>query len=264
MLRSSPSARAEWKALLGWACCALPWVALLTAVGDIRAVAQDSSTETARQLFEDAAVAADAGRLAEAESLLERSLALAPRASTAFNLAAVHHEAGEDEQAERMIGEIRRGDYGDVPDAVTERLDGLQSVVRSGLGRLQLEVDGAFDATLTVLVDGERWGEVVGASRELYLAPGRRTVEVSAGEQQQRRTVRILKGRSTTAEVIFEVLSVRAPRAEESESSWGVWLAVGLGTAVVAGLIVGAVFLFAPSQEEDPVWGSAEALGGGL
>src|SRR5512147_3037867 len=96
------------------AACAL---ALALGVGVARAddAERGAAEEQARQLFDEGKDAMAVGRFSEAKDRFERSLALVPRASPAFNLAVALRGMGRPKEASDVLTRLLGGEYGDLP-----------------------------------------------------------------------------------------------------------------------------------------------------
>gem|GEM_PF-3244533 len=157
--------------------------------------AKGSDASGARELFGVALLRIQSGRFAEARDLLEESLALTPRAGTAFNLAVANRGAGDLLKARELLDELLQGKYGELSSSQEADARGLHSEIKSQIGKLQISVEGTTEAE--VRVDGERAGVVRSGQGPLQVEvdPGRRLVSVSAPDyKEEEREVRVEPG----------------------------------------------------------------------
>ena len=102
----------------------------------------------ARALFEQATEALQAGRFAEAVKSLRTSMEIAPRASTAFNLAVALRGTGDAVAAEAMFARLLTAELGPVEPAKLEQVKQLSAEVTAEIATLRIVVSGAEDAEL--------------------------------------------------------------------------------------------------------------------
>lgn len=234
------------------------------------AQAQDAVTR-ARELFDAADGAADEGRIADAMQLYQESLALSPRPGTAYNLAVVMLSAGRSVDAADTIRRLLAGEYGEVSGALRARGEALASEAERRISVLRLRLDGPSGSSLRI--DGELLPDIeLGVPLELRVDPGNhRLLARGPHGQLVEREVELVPGARREVEFAIEAVTEgsgapeeAATRPDESEEDvWSEpWLHIGLGVALVAGVValglgVSGVFDPAPS---DPVWEHAEAL----
>lgn len=135
------------------------------------AVARADDPERARQLFEGATTAREAGRWDEARQLLEQSLSASPRFTTAWNLVTVLEHERDLAGAEQLLERIRTGAFG--------ALDAERTAsVTARLAELTPRI-----ATLDITSPEAAGGEVRVAGRLVARldASGRARVRVSPG-----------------------------------------------------------------------------------
>lgn len=164
------------------------------------AAAQDLD---ARARFERALVAIADGRYASAVSDLEASLALAPRPSTAFNLAIAQRGTGELLAAEATFDALLAGHYGALDDARVAQATALRDEVRAQIGSLSILVEGAPGPRVTV--DGTEVHAGPDGRFEVRVSPGTRRVAVTALEHRlATRTVEVAPGARLALTVTLE------------------------------------------------------------
>lgn len=135
--------------------------------------------QEARTAFERGVAAIEAGRYADGVALLERSLELLPRASTAFNLAVARRGTGDFVGARNALRSILDGRYGDIDARAQQRAEQLLVEAESEVGRLVLVIDGGRHIRVTV--DGQGVGTLTEPGRlELEVNPGVRRLGVVA------------------------------------------------------------------------------------
>ncbi len=227
--------------------------------------------EEARALFERGNALAARQRWPEALEAFQRSLALAPRPSTRFNVAMSLLRVGQVRAALGAFDEYLRT----APDTERERVERAQRMreeAREALATLTLE---HVPSGAAVLVDGVlEPGD--GAHRELRLDPGLRRVEVrTRGGGDERFEVTLSHGSRTTRVVQITDLSAsdsigprtphpsasiasvtdarpreeRAPPVTSRPWFWGI---LGGSAALVTVAVVLGVVLGAPAAEPFP------------
>jgi hypothetical protein len=212
----------------------------------LTAASVQAQESEARSLFDEGRAALDARRWSEARQLLERSLELHSRASTAFNLALALHALDEVVRATELCDGVLGGVYGPIDGDRRARADEVCRDIRADLCVVVIEVTGAD--RIAIHVDGERVREVPDrGSVEVTLDPGRhvigaRSPGASVGDE---RVVRLERGERATI-----ALGVSGGRDAEAESSSFAWWAVAVGAAAVA--LAGAIVAIVLLQPEDP------------
>ncbi|MCA9581331.1 MAG: hypothetical protein KC416_06020 [Myxococcales bacterium] len=215
------------------------------------------AVERAKKLFEDGNAVLNQGRFAEARDLFRSSLALVPRASTAFNLAVALRGTGESTAAVVELEVLLAGKMGALPPDKRDEVKRLLEQVRADLATLHIEACGAKD--LVVRINGEIERDVVPCR------PFRKTVDAG------RYTVTVSAPRAETGErnVVLNRggvvrVDIRIEQREEEETSLLTSPVFWIGAAVVvAGAATATVLLTtgdSASPTTDPVTGSAVTL----
>lgn len=217
-------------------------VFLSTGLSPSFAVAQDAATlEHARALFEAGVEALDAGRFAEAAPLLERSLALNPRPSVAFNLAFARVGMGQPVEARRVLDRLLAGDVGPVDPDLRARAEAKRAEATSMIAHLDVLPE---PVEADVRVDGAPTPSPVG----LELDPGPHVIDVTArGFLDHQRALRLPPGARRTLRVTLSEAPPPAAPIEESEWFWGTLAAVA--AIGVVGVVVG-VALYEDGQPD--------------
>ncbi|MEZ4251739.1 MAG: hypothetical protein R3B99_26290 [Polyangiales bacterium] len=159
---------------------------------------ESARAEQARALFERGLSAAESGAHADALVHFERSFALVPRASTAFNVAVQHARLGRPTAALRALDAL---DPLQPTELDRRDADMLRVRLRDALSTLVVRMP----AHATLWVDG---GPIAGdgAERTLVLDPGTHRLEARVeGYLPARREVTLLEG--VTAEERFELVA---------------------------------------------------------
>jgi len=218
----------------------------------------------ARRLFEEGMAELQAERPGAAAERFETSLALSPRAATAFNLALALRDAERPREAWRVVDRLLDGAYGVVDDDRRPDVERLRDDLAARLAELEVRLAGAPRARLTI--DGDDQGELAeGEARTTMLAPGTHEL-VAAVEDGPSLEERIELTAGERARVLFNVTTGHATVDQDGGAGDGggasPWLWVGLGGAVlVAGAVVLAVVLASDGQPTvDDVWGRHETL----
>lgn len=154
---------------------ALLWVAATPSVqGQTR-----EQTREARNLFEEAERAQEAGRYAEARDLYRRSLEVVPRPGSAFNLAVCLRGTGEILQSVQTFDALLGDEYGPLEAAQRSEVTRLRQEANAEVARLRIEASGA-DA-IEIRVDGVRVEEISdGQTIEWRVNPGEHVVTATA------------------------------------------------------------------------------------
>jgi hypothetical protein len=233
---------------------ALPLLAILTLAGTASAQARDD-TARARALFEEASTAVAEGRLAEAQELFRESLALEPRAATAFNLAVALRESGAFAEALDTYEALLAGDYGEL--SREQRRDVRASIeeTRASLGRVIVTVNGADD--VLILVDGRTLQRVDdGARVEVVVDPGEHVVTARAADIRPiDEEVRVGRGESRNVELDLAPWATDETGHDETGDGGGLfsspWPWIIFGAVVLAGAAV-AIAVTVGSGEPEP------------
>jgi len=241
---------------------------------------QAGDVEQARALFEEGLRALDAGDPMRASAILSRSLELAPRASTAFNLAVAYRRTDRPVDASRLARALARGEYGPLEEARRAQVELLLEATRSAVAELVVSVSGV--ATAAVSIDGEPAGHTQGdAPLRVLVAPGSRIVEATApGRAPARVTIHADPGAARQAHIVLggapavrgsmlpgERIVGERPRhasavGDEDDGGAGIWPWVGAGAALaLAAAAVLVIVLASPRAESDPVFGDTATLG---
>lgn len=240
-------------------------IALMALVIGRSAHAQEASVVEAQRLFEEAMQSARAGHFEEARAGLTRSLALAPRVPTAFNLVAAIADMGDFAAAARMLERLQSGEFGEVPAALEERMLSVEAEIRSHLGVLRVRATGAPEPA-RVVIDGASPRALDGESLDVYVLPGEHSVVGLAGDQRltQTVTVELLGVREVvlpfTPQTAPEELSLDVTELPPDQGGDDTALHWGIGVGAVV-LVLGAVGLVLgltlTGDDCDPVWGCA-------
>lgn len=140
--------------------------------------AQEASAAEARALFEGAVQAIEEGRFSDAVTALRRSLALEPRAPTAFNLAVALRGVGEARESRALFDRLLAGEFGPLPEARRAQVQPLRDEVAAEVAQLQVTVEGPDAPTLTV--DGAEVAPSEPRAFALELDPGEHVVRATA------------------------------------------------------------------------------------
>jgi hypothetical protein len=154
----------------------------------------------ARSLFELGVEAVEAGRYAEAEELLARSLATQPRLSTAYNLAIARRGIGDALGARAVLRDIVGGTYGPIPAAQRDTIEALLDESQARIARLTIELEAAPPGA-RLSIDGrpvsaeERGAGALGI--EVEVSPGaRQVVAIAPDHEPVERTIELAPGAS--------------------------------------------------------------------
>jgi hypothetical protein len=215
--------------------------------------------EECRVLFAGADAAADHGRMAEAADLYARSLALCPRAPTAYTLAVVLAGAGRFVDAERMLSRLLDGELGEVSDALRTVSEDARRAARTRIAVVDVALDAP--AATTLRFDGELTAPHADGALRVRTDPGPHVLLAQSPDGRSvERALELEPGASVRVSLAIAPLEIDAP----SHDAWSEpWLHVLLGVALAAGgaaLAVGLVVADQPPSIDDPVWAHAEAL----
>lgn len=211
--------------------------------------------EDARALFERGTEAVDQGRFADAEPDLARSLAMAPRPATAFNLVVALEGLERPVQASVVCTALLANEYGELTTSQRSEADARCAAVRSRLAHLVVRATG--DVTMEIRVDGRSIGSIApGARLEAELDPGWHHVSASAsGRGSVERSVSLTRGDRTE-------LPIEAGPREESgggAASTGdrATPSTGPDVSLIVGLVLGAAALVGGAVVVGVVLGTA-------
>jgi hypothetical protein len=227
-------------------------LSLVAPATDARAQSEDGQSDLAtpedaeaeaERYFREARDAFDAQRYADAQRLLEESLSLSPRASTAINLARVLRSLGKQLEIIVTIEALLAGRYGEVAaERLTEARE-LMAEARQNLATIVVRASG--EDSVAIRVDGIRVNELGdGDAYEQELDPGEHVI-IGVTDDGRLREVSVDLGSGERREVALSF----SPRPEREASEGGssgtspwVWVAIAGGVLAV-GAIVLAVFL---------------------
>lgn len=211
--------------------------------------------------FDAAERARREGRLADAEQLLRRSLAVEPRTETAFNLGAVLADLGRHREAHATFREVADEAYGPLsPERARIVRERLEASHRA-LGHVRVRV--RTSQPTEVRVDGELRGELASTDvLVLVVDPGTRHVRIASGAWSVERRLVLAGGEESAIEVRVPDLDLTIA---ERPSRRRVIVSATVAALVVVGAGIALGFaLRSPDRArvEDPVWGSVWTLGG--
>lgn len=225
--------------------------------------AQGTADDEARALFEEASGHIRAGDLAAGRDLLERSLELAPRATTAFNLAVVLRAMGRSVEAGRYLEALAAGRYGELSSTLRVEIGNLSDQVDGEVVRVVFTTDDSESATVSI--DGDEVGTVAANERlEARVDPGEHTVEArTADGRRHQEELSVVRGDYRSVALIFA--DVRSENGQTDDGGSFVsspWFWIGAAAVVAAAAIV-TVLLVSNSEPEridDEIWGSGTTL----
>jgi hypothetical protein len=200
----------------GWSILLSLGVLLAAAAGrPMRTYAQD---DDARSLFREGLQLADQERWGEAIVYFRRSRTLEDRPSTMFNLGVALLRAAQYNEALVVFEDFQRASD-PVRDAESRaEVERFAAMARSSRARLELRVD---PSAAVLSIDGQA-SDSTGATREIWLDPGRHVILVEApGHTSRTLHLSFLPGEQTTTEVeliagthVEPVAATSAPSAE--------------------------------------------------
>lgn len=169
------------------------------AVSSVRAQDLD-----ARALFDEAIGDIGQGRYAVAVEKLRRSLELAPRTATAFNLGVALRGTGDSLAATQVFDEVLAGRYGPIDAEQTAQVAALRDEVRRDLVTLTIRVTTGAD--VLVAVDGREVATLErGAETTVTVNPGTRRITGQATDFEPARTeITVERGSTRTVELALE------------------------------------------------------------
>ncbi|MFT5358906.1 MAG: tetratricopeptide (TPR) repeat protein [Polyangiales bacterium] len=228
------------------------WISSVQGVAASPAAAQGvNDTAIARQLFTAGVAHAEGDRWTEAEDAFERSLRLAPRPVTRYNLAGAQAEAGHVvaaiENYRRFVREARDARYDAYRTHADEELERLLPLV----GRMRLEVTGLEpDDQLTL--DGYEL-DVAAVGVIVPLDPGGHEVAIERHGATDTTRFEIVSGETQDVELIVAAAAVQTTASEttaetsaepQGRSKAGLVIGVVSAVIVAAGLGVGAYLIW--------------------
>lgn len=216
--------------------------------------------EDARTLFERGTRAVNEGRFADAEGDLTRSLSLAPRPATAFNLVVALEGLERFVRASELCDALLAERHGTLSVEQRGGAEARCAGVRGRVSRVVVRVTG--ERPLEIRVDGRVIGTIAaGAQLEAALDPGWHHVSASAeGHAPIERSLSLEPGDRTelTLDAPLEsgsATSTGAPPATTTSEGPDLGLVLGLvlgGVAIVGGGIALGVVLSSGSPSPAP------------
>jgi hypothetical protein len=233
------------------------WLVAFATALVVGGTAHADDPERAREYFERADLAINAGRLAEARDLLVESLDFARRPETAFNLSAVERAMGRTRSAVERLDELLEGDYGALDADRRAQVQALRDEVRRELATIALTVRGA---SAEVRVDGELVRRVArdGSVRHAVDAGRHVVTALTADGRNEERSLSIARGEVRPLELVFAIEEESDDDGTVFESPW-FWIVTSV---IVVGAATATIALFAldgadPCDDADPTWGCA-------
>jgi hypothetical protein len=222
--------------------------------------------DEARVLFEEADAALDEGRFAAARDLLRRSIAAQPQRAAAFNLAVALRGTGELSSSIDVFEQLLHGAYGELEPERREQVLRLLEEVRREVATLHVRACGApeisvrLDGVLRATLADSRPRELCGEA-DLSADPGEHIVRFDAprATSVEQRVVLARGGR----ERVSVTLELLPEEGEEQSVITSPWLWLGVGAAVVVGVIVTLLLTVArptAPRRTDEVFGEVIAL----
>jgi len=236
-------------------------------LGEPHAEAQDE----ARVLFEEGVRAFDDGRFADAVDRLERSFAIRPRPSVAYNLAMALVRASRPRAAIAILDRLLAEELGPLPETMRPAAQALLGEARQLVATLVVRARGA--PRIELLIDGALVGRVAdGGAVRSQIDPGEHRAEARA-PRRRGASLMVTAEPGSVEQVGLELAPERdgshAARAGPSSSSTDresdsavPWLiGAGVAVALVAAVVVVVLALgAAPEREHDPIFGSTGVL----
>jgi hypothetical protein len=150
-------------------------LALASLLSVLPAHAQEAPEIEARALFDQAIADIGRGRYSVAVEKLRRSLELAPRTATAFNLGVALRGTGESVAAVAVFDAILAGDYGALDEPRREQVTALRAEVAREVATLTVRV--VEGTSVLVAIDGREITTLErGAETTVTVDPGTRRV----------------------------------------------------------------------------------------
>ncbi|MFK7987373.1 MAG: tetratricopeptide repeat protein [Sandaracinaceae bacterium] len=192
--------------IVGLIVCTLAAVGL-AGLGSVSSASAQAGPERAHaeELFREGNDALREGRFAEAQRLFRQSIALFPRASSAFNLALSLRGTGELVGAERVLERLLAESFGPLSAGRRASIESLLAEVSAAIGGIRVTVRGA--TRIQVRIDGILAGELADRGvLEHRVDPGERLVTASADRRTTAEMqVRIAAGATEDIELRLEL-----------------------------------------------------------
>ncbi len=216
------------------------WVASVARAQQERSVTE-SAGDDPRALFERGTRAVEERRFADAQPDLERSLAIAPRAATAFNLVVALEGLEHLVHAGEVCARLLDGGFGELSAPQRVEADARCAGLRSRLAHLVVRATG--DVPLEIRIDGRAVGSVApGARLEAELDPGWHHVSASStGRPTVERSVSLAEGDRT--ELPIEAGANDDAGEDASSRVIAPGPAAGSDVGLIVGLVLGGVAL---------------------
>lgn len=243
---------------------AIAAVAILRLVVGTGRVLADPVEEEARRLFDEATVALQTGRVAEARDLLRRSLTLYSNPATAFNLAVALRGTGQTLESLELFDEILSGRHGRLAQEQTAEATRLRNETALEIAHVDVRTTGA--ERTTIRVDGQAAASVAdGGNAEISVDAGEHELVASApGRIPARRTVRLDRSGRARWDIRLVLSGPIGSRPGEPQGALSSpWLWVGVGGLVAGAVLVTALVLASGGEADpvsDPIFGVVEAL----
>lgn len=205
--------------------------------------AAQADVHDARALFEQGSLAVREGRFAEGRELLERSLAIAPRPATAFNLVVALRGIDELVTASTTCADLLAGTWGELDEAHRAEAEGECAAIEAAVAHLEVSLEG--DAPGELRLDGVALSRLApGQSVERALDPGTHALTLtSPGRPLVDRSLDL--GRGSRLAVTLSVPP--APAHGDDALVLGLGIGGGVAAAVVIAIVVGVVVSSAPA-----------------
>jgi hypothetical protein len=211
----------------------LATVGVVVALVAVSPLAAQPPEGEAQRLSDQARAEVEAGRLPAARDLLQRSLALQPSTTTAFNLGLVLHDLGQLVAARDLLERVLAGEYGTLAADRVARTQEMLRTLAPRIGTLLCTVRGAPETA--VWVDGVRAGVALdGAALRVPVDPGEHRLRfVATGRRPIEQRVRVDPGvvvplaiafpREPTAETVGPTTTpvLRRPQGSTQQSATG-------------------------------------------
>lgn len=210
-----------------------------------RARAQE---DDARALFERGTAAVHEGRFADARVELERSLTLAPRAPTAFNLVIALRGMGQLVRAGDVCETLLADRYGAIEATQRAEAERVCADARAGIARLRVRAAG--ESAFELRIDGLSLGEIEpGDVVDHSVDPGAHVVTlVAPGHPPVDRVVELERGAQSELELL-------GPPRARTESGPDVGLVFGITAGSAALVAAIAIVAVVATSAQGPVGG---------
>lgn len=219
---------------------------------------ETADEQQARRSFELGKQAIAGGRFSDARAHFAESLARAPRAAAAFNLAIAYRGMGLPVEALETLETIVDGAYGPVPADRLEQIRQLLDEARRDVCRLTITIGGAPPSVARILrVDGKAGVSATDLPLTLRVNPGAHVIAVSAaGYVGIERRLELHVGESATLSLsLVPAPKQEAPQGRTIFSSPWFWVATSV---LVVGAAATALVVSRPTTADpvqDPVFG---------